>query len=163
MQFALPFLHHSSVALRLAAIRLIAKVAGDGRNDELLMGRQDDSKKVTLAAKRGLQARGAELSPERLCEIAENDPRQHVQLAAAEVLNNTGSWRGLPFLLRLCVHPNDQLADRAMTFIRDKFNRVFTAPNLEERHLIQAAISEFGGRLPQSFSGEFNGWLTGRT
>jgi HEAT repeat protein len=163
VKLALPFLLHPGVALRLAAISLVVNFGGDGCTEELLTGLQDDSKKVTLAAKRGLQAHCADLSPERLCGISQNDPRQHVQLAAAEVLDKTGSWRAVPYLLRLCVQPNEQLASRAMALIGRRINRVFTSPNPEDCQLIRATIDEYAGRFPQPFLGELQKWLAGRT
>jgi HEAT repeat protein len=161
--FALPFLSNATVAIRVAAVRLLSNLGGDRFTEELISALQDESKKVTLAACKGLWGRTADLSPRRLLEIALTNPHQHVQLAAADLLDRTGTWSAIPFLASLSVHSDERLAARSRELIARRINHVFTAPNLDERRRIEAAMDEFSGQLPQSFMHDFEQWLACRT
>ena len=142
VQVALPFLQHSKVPIRVAAVRLVASLGGDKFTDDLMTALQDRSKKVTLAAAKGLQGEIADLSSERLWKIAQTSRLQHVQLAATDLLDVAGGWSAIPFLFRLSVHSDERLAFRSRHLIAHRINRVFTAPSQVERQGIQEAIDE---------------------
>jgi HEAT repeat protein len=162
VQLALPFLQHSKVPIRVAAVRLVASLGGDKFTDDLMTALQDRSKKVTLAAARGLQGDIADLSSERLWNIAQTSRLQHVQLAATDLLDAAGGWSAISFLFRLSVHSDDRLASRARHLIAHRINRVFTAPSQVERQRIQEAIDETRDRLPERFTHDFETWLACR-
>ena len=159
---AVPFLQHSKVAIRVAAVRLVANLGGENFIDDLLTALQDQSKKVALAAKTGLLSGSHVVSANRLWEIAENSPRQHVRLAATELLDGSGTWSSIPLLFRLSVHPDKQLASRATALIARRINQVFTSPSVEDRQRIQEAIDECRSRLPNRFISDFEKWLACR-
>jgi hypothetical protein len=89
---------------RRAAVRAFAKLGGESVVADLLGCLQDDSPAVVREVRKLLEAYPSALDCERLCRMAMEDHRQKVRETALRLINSTGKWRSLPWLVRASGH-----------------------------------------------------------
>lgn len=146
-----PFLMSADRKIRRTAVRATGRLAGDKHIDLLLGCLTDDSPKVSREAEQSLQRQAGSLDPERLWSIFAGDHRTFVRLSVLALLDSTGTWKKLPFLIRAASEKDRNVALTAEKYIERRYNRVFTKPTAEEHEGIQSALNSCADRLDPKF------------
>lgn len=137
--------------IRRAAVRATGRLAGDKHIGPLLGCLTDDSPKVSREAEQSLQRQAGSLDLERLWGIFGRDRRIHVRLSVLALLDSTGTWKRVPYLIRAASDQDRDIASTAERYIERRYNRVFTKPTTEEHEKIQSALNACADRLDPKF------------
>jgi HEAT repeat protein len=162
LALVMPFVRSPMVKERIPAIRAVAKLGGEDVVEDLLTVLPDDSAKVTQAAKKGIEGHLHKFDAERLWAILTHDARPHVRFAILDLLNQFGSWAGLPYMIKLAADSDETLAFRARELILGRFNHVFTKPSATVQEQIVQAMNEVGESLDSRFCAQLEAWLKTR-
>jgi HEAT repeat protein len=154
-----PFLTAPERRVRRAAVGAVGKLAGEEYVGGLLNCLADDSPKVTREAQQALQCQASLLDQDRLWALFVGDRRAHVRLVALALLDRTGTWGRLPYLIRAAADPEQAIARRARSYVERRYNRVFTTPTAEERGRLDLALAECASLLDPGFLKRLRRWL----
>lgn len=93
-----------------------------------------------------------------------HDHRQKVRETALGLLNSTGKWRSLPWLVRASGHEDRVTAKLAHVLVEAWFtppgcNRVFTKPSHYEKQAIIEALEESRQAIEEAFLGKLESWF----
>jgi HEAT repeat protein len=146
-----PFLTAPDRRTRQAAVRAVGTLAGDEYAGLLAERLTDEGPKVVREARQALQGQADALGPERLWAIFTGGRRRHVRVAALALIDHTGTWGKLPYLIRAAADPDEAIALQARGCVERRYNRVFTRPTEEQRVRIAAALEECASSLPPPF------------
>jgi HEAT repeat protein len=144
---------------RRAAIRSIRKLAGEDHFNSLFDALFDDSPSVTREANQAIESHIRLIEPERLWIAFGTDIRLHVRRALLSLIDKTGSWAGLPYLMRVAADENELLASSAKHYIERRYNRVFTKPSEAEQKRVQLAWRDCAPLFEVSFRKALGEWL----
>jgi HEAT repeat protein len=162
LSIIMPYVRNERVAIRAAAVRALGILSGEDAIQELLKSLQDDSRRVSVAAKIGLERHLDDIDAANLLSIASSDYRMHVQMAALQLLDQIPTWTALPCLIQMAAHREPVLAEHSRMLIERKFNRVFTNPKPAERLELQHAMELSRRALPSNFLTALESWLRTR-
>ena len=154
-----PFLQSPESSVRHFAIRSVGALAGDRETETFLELVKDGSGKVSFEACQALKRRCHLIAFDELMSIFRTEVRRRTLRAIVDLLDDAGSWTGIPFLLEAAVNPNEHVSNLARQRILARINRVFTRPNATDQSNIIASLERFGCQLPAEFVEEFRSWM----
>jgi HEAT repeat protein len=157
------FLTHPQPKYRHAALRGVARIAGEGAVADLVRHLNDPSPSVARAAKRLVQPFLHILRGDTLLGVIQDGDQEHARRHAIQLIVGKGKWQSIPWLIRIASLPDENLASTARQFIEAWFslplcNQVFTMPSQDERTELEAAISE---GVNEKFQTKLRTWLQG--
>jgi HEAT repeat protein len=149
---------------RRAAVRAFAKVGGESALADLQKCLLDDSPAVIREVRKHLEASPSSLDGEWLCRVAIEDHRHYVRATALRLINATGKWRSLPWLVRASIQPHRSTAEIAQGLVEAWFtppgcNRVFTSPSCHERQASIEALDNSRREMDEPFLRKLDSWL----
>jgi hypothetical protein len=158
------FLAHPQPRFRCAAIRGLARFAGERATDALLRLLRDCNPSVVREAKKQLQAFAVALHGADLLgafRVADND---FARRAAIDLIFATGKWQSLPWLIRASSpgdHAAASLARRKVEawFLPPLCNKVFTKPSADERTAIEESLAALPKECGDGFVANVRQWL----
>jgi hypothetical protein len=120
---------------------------------------------VDKELRKHLEASASALAEERLCRVAMTDHRQHVRETALRLIDSTGKWRSLPWLILATAHGDRPTAELAQGLVEGWFtpprcNRVFTGPSPPERQMIIEAREGSRHAIDEGFLRKLESWFT---
>lgn len=143
----LPFLSHSSPKIRRTAIRAISTLSRDEHLAAFEQAILDNEPSVSTEARKMLLRRAGLLNQQRLWDQLENDERPHVRKNILLLLDHTGKWDRLFYLLRATLDRDPTLASFARSCLKDwasSFNSSFTTPTPEQLARIDQLLERLG-------------------
>jgi HEAT repeat protein len=153
------FLSAKSSRLREVAVRAIGRISGDEGAQDLLGALQDESKRVSNAAKHALMTKLRRLTLNDLEPLLGQTVRQHARRAALALIDSIGSWKIVPLLITLATDSDETLAAEARRLVLRRVNRVYTSPNQQERTRIEEALQVCEANDQMEFASECRTWI----
>jgi len=149
-----PYAHHPHASRRRVAIAGIARVLGERCVDELLEMLTDDSASVVRQVVKQLRAYAPSIDGREVFDRLERSRTGAAKLAILDLIDATGKWKSLPWLLRCTGRGNGLVAEKAISHLHAWLasNCVYTKPTEAERAAIVQAHTEVQDRLPPSLT-----------
>lgn len=146
----LPCLTHSSAKIRRAALRALGKLTKSEHVDAFERALRDDAPGVSAEARKALLDRPGLVAPEHLWDLFLREERRHVRQNVLVLLDRTGKWDRLIYLLRACTDSETEIADQARLRLGkwlETSNRGFTRPSPDQLRRAEEALEQQGALL----------------
>jgi len=149
----LPFLQHETIRVRKAALRAVARLAGDRYAGQLFQAMSSDHPGLSRTACEVLLDRPYTLDPNELYALFSGHPCPHVRRNALLLFGKLGKWQSLPYLIRTQGVKDSQLSEMAHRMLQRwlmKSNCSFASPTTTQLHDARQALQECGNRLSEA-------------
>jgi HEAT repeat protein len=137
-----PFLTHARASVRKAAVRGVARLAGDQGAALLFPLIWDASPGVSRQARQGLIPNATELGGERLLELALGTDHVHVWTNALALMAALSKWDAVLYLARV-INRDDARKTALAWLLIVRINPQFLRPSARQIQLIQAELAMF--------------------
>jgi len=152
-----PFIAAPRVRCRAAALRCLARLAGDQHLDTFVAALRDPSLRVCRAAAATLRGRVHRAGIDRVLAILDPPPHRHVRRILLRLLFESDQWAPLGPLVRCAAGEDEEEARWAASLLRVWFSRYRGwTRNPPKRHVaaFRDALADGGHRLGTAQRGE---------
>lgn len=142
-----PLLSHPRPRVRAAALRALARLAGDASVPGLVRALGDASSSVSRAAADALRPRVVRADASALAAWYGRAHAEPVRRNALSLLAARGKWDGLAWILQACADADPPIRAAGLRHLqrwRQRFNRSFSQPTPAQQERIRAALDEGG-------------------
>ncbi|HEX6036517.1 hypothetical protein [Longimicrobium sp.] len=146
-----PALAHTRPRVRVAAIRALARLAGDRHLDAFLLSLGSLTPRVSRAAADALRDRTRLVDEAAIASAFAAESPLHARENALELLAWRGKWDGLVWILQALTDSDPRIREAAGTLLerwRQRFNRTFAQPTSAQLERVRTALQPVASTLP---------------
>ena len=140
------FLKSQTPAVRRAALRALAMLAGDAAREAVVEGLSDASPSVSRTASQLVKPYASAVGAERLWRIYLEASWPHVRRNILHLIPHASKWDGIRYLLRArcdANEPESELIEQLITQWVAQYNRDLTPPTPAQRQRAVAALQRY--------------------